>query len=107
MFSRATGLSGGSLWRGFGVWFVGCGPGAVGLGDHSVAVLMEVVVVPVAQQHQVVEIGRSAVEPVDDVVRVAAGRRLRAAGPSTVSVACDEQSAQPFRHGSASPAGVG
>ena len=49
-----------------------CGPGAVGLGDHLVAVLVEVVMMAMAQQHQVVEVGGAAVEPVSDVVRVAA-----------------------------------
>lgn len=56
----------------FGFGCVGCGPGAVGLGDHCVAVLVEMVVVSVAQQHQVVEVGSAAVDPVVDVVGVAA-----------------------------------
>jgi len=47
-------------------------PGAVGLGDHRVAVLVQVVVVPVAEQHEVVEVGGAAVGPVVDVVGVAA-----------------------------------
>ena len=51
---------------------MGGGPGAVGMGDDRVAVLVKVMVVPVAQQHQVVEIGGPAVGPVVDVVGVAA-----------------------------------
>ena len=61
-----------SLRCGRGLSLLDGGPGAVRLGDHLVAVLVQVVVVPVAQQHQVVEVGGAAVEPVNDVVRVAA-----------------------------------
>ena len=62
---------GSSRW-GDGPRLLDCGPGAVGLGDHPVAVLVKVMVVPVAQQHQVVEVGGAAVGPVVNVVGVAA-----------------------------------
>lgn len=61
-----------SLRCGRGLRFLSSRPGAVGLGDHLVAVLVEVVVMAMAQQHQVVEVSGAAVEPVNDVVRVAA-----------------------------------
>ena len=47
-------------------------PGAVGLGDHPVAVLVKEVMVPVAQQHEIVQVGRPSVDPVPDVVCIAA-----------------------------------
>ncbi|MXV88825.1 MAG: hypothetical protein F4117_14760 [Acidimicrobiales bacterium] len=45
---------------------------AVGAHHQFVAVLVKVLVVGVAQQHQVVEIGGATVSLVDDVMRVAA-----------------------------------
>lgn len=60
-----------SSWGALGFGFLRDGPGAVGQGDHAVAALVQLVVVPMAQQHQVVQIRRTSVEPVDDVVRIA------------------------------------
>ena len=47
------------------------GPGAVGFLDELVAVFVQVVVMVVADEHEVAEIGRPAVGPVNDVVRIA------------------------------------
>ena len=66
--------------EGDGGWAVGCG------GD-GVVVLVDVVVVAVAEQGGVVEAGCSALCPVDDVVGVGPGGGFRAAGVDAAAVA--------------------